>query len=1172
MIDHIQDRKSIIQALREEFVGPAPRGDEVDCSRSIEIQAVNDLYKSCRQKGSGEEIITRESPQIRYTAGVLFPYDLSRKDAESLQTSLNLTDEQNEESEDLTAEKSVPDPLTKDGLKDIQNIEKILVESHDKSDSGNLDITLSNSYRPSSVAVSFLAHVGKGAVLNVRFSGGRYTQKEVSHGSRKNIWWLRTPITCSAEFDLESAPGSCRSKINAKNLKSENPGNIKISIEVFVRPAPNGQTDSRLITVCVINRSKLEGLQRELSVFQSEFTACVVDEVSSFNILPYPKPLMTTRDEEEESLDLLYRHHETFAVGHGCSADWGEVAESRRVEWVKSESLPVTETPNITPDLTKAGGEAFSVSMAALAGLVDNDDGFRDLAELISMYENWIDEKQAEAQKIDHLHKSAAENHISQCRAFLGRMKTGLDHLASDPLSMRAFRLANRAILIQQLRSRRSSRIPEFDQSLKRLVFDESIPKIDELAEHSGRGRWRAFQIAFILAAVKSMADGRDAGRDIVDLIWFPTGGGKTEAYLGIASFAILMRRLRNPDDSGVEVLMRYTLRLLTAQQFLRASGLICALESIRRENVSELGEKEISIGVWLGGETTPNSRKDAVVELRSLKKGKKYDNPFMVERCPWCGAMMGPRDYTNRSNKAAPKLPGYEEAGGTIRFKCPDQNCDFADGLPLYVIDEDLYESPPSLVIGTVDKFAVLPWKAEARALFGIDQNGHRMTSPPGLIIQDELHLISGPLGSMVGLYEALVEELCTDKRNGSVVRPKIVCSTATIRRSADQIKALFGRSDSALFPPPGLEAGDSFFARFARDENGKLLPGKIYAGVLTQSAGSFETTVAQTMASLLQAPMSLKKEARDPWWTLVTFYNTLRELGTGLSLLQSHVPDHIRTILSRANLSPNHMRRLYNIQELTGRLKSGEVARSIGKLEVEVSANKDVYPVDVCLTSSIMEVGVDIDRLSLMMVVGQPKSTSQYIQITGRVGRKWNERPGLIVTIYPPSRPRDRSHFEKFRSYHERLYAQVEPTSVTPFSPPAIERGLHAVMAGYVLQFGNEQNVESPHPFPEALIQEFKSILDDRVTVVNEGAQSNFEKVFKRRSREWEKWERTKWSGSAASDDAPLLRPSGGYINPAFARISWPTPTSMRNVDAECQTDVYLGVLNEEVDNDAA
>ncbi len=1170
MIDHIQNRRLIIKALREEFVGPAPRGEEVDCTKPIQIQSVNDLYKACRQKGSGEEIITRESPQIRYTAGVLFPDFLSKDDALTFQTSLNLMDDQSEESDGSSPEGIVSDPLTKDGLKDLQNIEKSLVEQPDKPDASDLDITLSNTYRPSSTAVSFLAHVGHGSALKVKFSGARYEQKEVSQGSRKNTWWLRTPVACSAEFDLEAAKSAGRAKLTPVNSKSENLGNITISIEVFSRPAPSGEDDSRLITVCVINRSQRKGRERELSVFQSEFMATVEDKESAFNIMPYPKPSIRSLDDEEESLDLLYRRHETFAVGHGCSADWGEVNEFRRVAWVKSESLPVTETPNITPDLVMPNGEVFSVSMAALAGLNSLEDGLGSLRELISMYESWIQEKEAEAEKIEASYESAARNHLDQCWAFLDRMKSGLDHLVSNPLSMKAFMLANRAILIQQLRSRRSSRIPEFVSRSKRLVFSEPIPEIGELSEHQGRGLWRPFQIAYILAAVKSIADGQDVGREIVDLIWFPTGGGKTEAYLGIAAFAILCRRLKNPEDTGVEVLMRYTLRLLTAQQFLRASGLICALENIRREMVAELGKEEISIGVWLGGETTPNSRKEAILEARNLRKGKNYQNPFMVERCPWCGALMGPQEYTNRSNKAAPKLPGYEEAGGTIKLRCPDRDCEFADGLPLYVIDEDLYESPPSLVIGTVDKFATLAWKPEARALFGIDQNGERMSSPPGLIIQDELHLISGPLGSMVGLYEALVEELCTERRNGLTIRPKIVCSTATIRRSADQIKALFGRPDSALFPPPGLEAADSFFARFAKDENGKLLPGKVYAGI--HSTTSFDTTVARSMASLLEAPMRLEKNARDPWWTLVTFYNTLRELGNGLSLLQSYVPDHIRTILQRSNLSPTHMRRLYNIQELTGRLKSSEVARSIGKLEVEVSENRDAYPVDVCLTSSIMEVGVDIDRLSLMLVVGQPKSTSQYIQITGRVGRKWTEKPGLIVTIYPPSRPRDRSHFEKFRSYHERLYAQVEPTSVTPFSPPAIERGLHAVMAGYVLQFGDERNVESPHPFPEKLIHNIGKILSDRISVVNGTEKPNFEKLFKRRAEEWEKWERTSWSGSVASEEPPLLRTAGAYVSPAFARISWPTPRSMRNVDAECQTDVYLGTLNEEVDNDAA
>ncbi|MGC8659810.1 MAG: helicase-related protein, partial [Desulfomonilaceae bacterium] len=865
-------------------------------------------------------------------------------------------------------------------------------------------------------------------------------------------------------------------------------------------------------------------------------------------------------------LELLYRKHQTFAVGHGCSADWGNVNEDNRVQWVKSECFPTAEIPNITPEIKLPDGSDFSIPMSSLAGLNPEDDGFNALNRLIEMYESWIDEKDGKSSELDPCYCAAAEKHIEQCRAFLARMKSGLDHLRTDPASMKAFKLANEAILMQQLRSRRSSRIPEYFGKSKRLVFKEPFPEIDELNPPIGRGNWRPFQIAFILATVQSIAEGNDPDREIVDLIWFPTGGGKTEAYLGLAAFSILLRRLKDPQDRGVEVLMRYTLRLLTAQQFLRASGLVCALESLRRKHPQELGQNEISIGIWLGGDTTPNTRQDAITEHRKLKGGKRADNPFMVERCPWCGALMGPQEYSNRSGKGAPKLLGYERVENSIKFRCPDQTCDFASGLPFRVVDEDIYEEPPSLIIGTVDKFAQLAWKPEARAIFGIAPNGQRTFSPPRLIIQDELHLISGPLGSMVGLYESLVEELCTDRRNGNPIRPKIVCSTATIRRSSDQIKALFGRTQSALFPPPGIEAGESFFASLARGNDGKLLPGKIYLGIHTPSARSFDTSVAQSLAALLQAPMALPKDERDPWWTLVTFYNTLRELGSGLTLLQSHVPDHIKGILNRSNLNFGAMRRLYNIQELTGRLKSGEVARSIGKLETEVSDSKEVYPVDVCLTSSIMEVGVDIDRLSLMMVVGQPKSTSQYIQITGRVGRKWSEKPGLIVTIYPPTRPRDRSHFEKFRSYHERLYAQVEPTSVTPFSSPALERALHAVMAGYALQFGDENIVTSPLNPPDELIDNIRKMFLERILVVNPSEKTNLLRVFDRRTREWRRWERTKWTGATDADEAPLLRIAGAYINPAYAKISWPTPTSMRNVDAECQTEVYLGGLKEE------
>ncbi|MFA4845969.1 MAG: helicase-related protein, partial [Patescibacteria group bacterium] len=513
---------------------------------------------------------------------------------------------------------------------------------------------------------------------------------------------------------------------------------------------------------------------------------------------------------------------------------------------------------------------------------------------------------------------------------------------------------------------------------------------------------------------------------------------------------------------------------------------------------------------------------------------------------------------------KNVPRVWGYEESQGTIVFKCTDTACEFHRGIPVYVIDEDIYENRPSVVIGTVDKFAMLPWRPESRAIFGLDLNGERVSSPPGLIIQDELHLISGPLGSMVGLYEALIEEMCTDRRQDIPILPKIISSTATIRRYAEQIKALYAREDVALFPPQGLDADDSFFARYARFEDGTLKPGRVYLGIHAPGLGSLQTAQVRTFTALLEAPVQMPLQERDPWWTLMIFFNSLRELGTTLSLFQSDIPDWEKVFRQRTGLDFHQVRGMSNLREieLTGRLSSDKVPAMIDELEVSCSQN-ETRPVDVCLASSIIEVGIDIDRLSLMAVVGQPKTTSQYIQVTGRVGRKWQDRPGLIVTLYSASKPRDRSHFEKFRSYHEQLYAQVEPTSVTPFCRAVLDRALHAVMVAYVRQVGTEATVSSPWPYPKDMIKTFQDVLLPRITAVDPEEADSFDRVFRQRADEWRRWERTRWTASKSNDDIPLLIEAGVYVNPEWRQFTWQTPTSMRNVDATCQpriTGLYL------------
>jgi hypothetical protein len=449
-----------------------------------------------------------------------------------------------------------------------------------------------------------------------------------------------------------------------------------------------------------------------------------------------------------------------------------------------------------------------------------------------------------------------------------------------------------------------------------------------------------------------------------------------------------------------------------------------------------------------------------------------------------------------------------------------------------------------------------MLTWRPQAHALFGLTPSGERVTSPPGLIIQDELHLIAGPLGSLAGLYETAIEALCTDHRLDPPLLPKIVSSTATIRRFSDQIRALYARREAALFPPPGLDAGDSFFARYDHDR-----PGRVYAGIHAVSLGSVQTEWVRAFTALLQAPMPLDAEGRDPWWTILAFFNSIREMGTAHTLFQSDIPDYARVIWERQGTSREQRRYLRYVRELTGGLRSGEITDAISALEVKTTDDGGA-PIDVCLASNIIEVGIDIPRLSLMVVAGQPKTTSQYIQVTGRVGRL-RDRPGLVVTMYSPSKPRDRSHYERFRSYHERLYAHVEPTSVTPFSAPALDRALHAVLVAYARQQVGGSVAASPWPYPEDIVDTFRELLIRRTEIVDPEELENVLRVLERRGDQWRKWHRTRWDGHGSGEDTPLLRLAGTYVSPEDERHSWATLMSMRNVDADCEAEITTRYL---------
>jgi hypothetical protein len=1161
---HIENRDTVVLgALTSELMGPSTTGSELDCSGNLSFDTPAAAAGPWREKGTGQEIIVREAPGRRYGVGVLYPFGTVEEEVEG-ETEILQTDSADHAAEGRGAEQESDvrntDQISSVAIESIQSITTGASRNDSSSEPDDLAISAINAYRPSSMGITFLADLSGGATVAVSVSGGRYRQKKVLVAGKDRIWWIRRDWV--QEFKWAGGQLSGEQPVTLQGPQTSGDADFDLRVEVYSRPY--GSPTLRMLTVTLINRTTVgPGAFDQYCLFQAGFSVTVGTADGKAAVRPYPEPATRAVDEEERSINLLYRHSQTYAIGHGCAADW-----SKDRLRLAATCLPTFETPWISSDVRKADGSPLVVSMALLAGLRSGQDGFRELGEIIEAYGSWIAERKKEAASIDSAHRAAASNHLGKCDSALERMRLGLKYLRDDPIALEAFRLANKAILLQQVRGSREARSISYDERGRCWKIATPFPEITY--EGAGKGTWRAFQIAFLLMSMRSAVDGRVPDRKIVELIWFPTGGGKTEAYLGLSAFAMFVRRLRNPADAGVNVLMRYTLRLLTAQQFQRASGLITAMEYLRRAEAGQLGGAPFSIGIWLGDSTTPNKRSDAIHVHRDLLRGEKAaTNKFILSRCPWCAAQMGPFSAAAKLPRNVSRCPGYERDGPTISLKCTDSRCNFASGLPVFVIDEDIYERRPTLIIGTVDKFAMLAWEPKARSLFGLSTSGERDASPPGLIIQDELHLISGPLGSMVGLYEGVIEELCTDRRVDPPVIPKIVSSTATIRRYEDQVKSLYGRSSVALFPPPGLTAGDSFFATYERRQDGSLAPGRKYVGVYAPGLGSQQTVQVRTFSILLQSVQALPTKAeQDPWWTLLTFFNSLRELGTTLSLFQSDIPDYLKTLRLRYQIPAANARWIRNVLELTGRLRGDEVQDAIDSLDVTTgSANSKA--VDVCLASNIIEVGIDINRLSLICIVGQPKTTSQYIQVTGRVGRQM-DRPGLVVMLYGASKPRDRSHFERFRSYHERLYAYVEPTSVTPFSPPALDRALHAVMAAYARQAGGSEIAGSPHPYPEGLMGNLQELLRERVKSVDLNEASNLEKVFEMRARQWKRWQRIHWRGNPTVENTPLLRAAGAFAPQAVARVSWATPMSMRNVDAECEIEITQNYLHSEAVQD--
>lgn len=1195
-IDHIANRKKIAAALVAELMGPAPAGTLIDLTKPP-FEDKPWVYK-WDDDAEPEEILRGERPHLRYGVGVLYPKDTTVAATEAEQASPAVSDDVLEQPADSSEAREA---------KAFGELDSEADPLRDE-DEQELVIDSANKFQPGSFGVSFLVDLESVQSVIVMFNGGRYDPRDLSvyvptrHGVeaeeprafREQTWHFRRPVSLQCRIPASEIVKIVRGYAPSDHFELVNLEGLSVRVRCFVKQLPGHGDTERLLTVVAVNEST--GNRLAQCIYQSRFAVRLQSHTNQYvpGILPYPEA-EALESAEDDQFALLYRNCRTYAVGHGCAANWGEAIGGCVTE-VLAEPIPFFETPSTTSEITytDCDGKPVQVPEIEMNLLADPDrrtDAISALNELVDHYAAWESSIRQKAESVSSEFRATALTNLQRCRELVNGLRRGIIFLADDD-AYEAFRIANHAMLLQRYRSK----LPMRHRLVNGFGPHPPVPDLSGFPPTT----WRPFQIAFLLLAMRSTVLGSDEERNHVELIWFPTGGGKTEAYLGLAAIACIYRRRAMPSDAGTTVLMRYTLRLLTQQQLLRAASLVCALEYLRTGKYApQLGSTRFTIGLWVGGSVTPATRSDAIQALHGTLKGKRWEANFLIlTRCPWCGAEMKIEYPTQKKGV----VDGAIEMEQTVRYVCPDNLCHFnplnEDILPVEYIDEDIYDNPPTLVIGTIDKFATMHGdKARrARSLFGFadplgTEPAVRVSSPPSLIIQDELHLISGPLGSTAGLYECLVEELCIDARSGSRIRPKVVCSTATIRGYESQVSALYARKTTRLFPPSGIDAGDSFFAQYARDSKGSLLPGRLYVGVHPTGFTSGQTSRVRTFSSLLQAPVDLVsqyaacsaeescpysddqavcevkktsrecRKAQDPWWTLLIFFNSLRDLGNAISLFQTDMPDYRRVVRKRRGADMRRMRHAYQPMELTSRLRNTEIPAKLAALEVTRDSDKAAPP-DVCLASNIIEVGIDVDRLALMCVVAQPKTTSTYIQVTGRVGRSWKDKPGLVITIYAADRPRDRSHFEHFRSYHERLYAQVEPTSVTPYSQPLLERALHGVIAAYIRLLGTEPESASPRPFPE---EKYKAFIGKLIGRARKSGFTEEEETIASvallRMNMWKQKGPDVWIGD---DTTCLLQPATGNPlqeqrdNPPFA-----TAYSMRNVDAPCElraSDQYM------------
>lgn len=961
-------------------------------------------------------------------------------------------------------------------------------------DDDNEPISTTHFKLPSSIGISFYVQSDL-AWINLDVKWGDYSRTSEKRTGKDEKEHTRTVYT---RIPMEETV-----RVNFADFARTKDYQLVCDSNVHVHVSRIGLKGGySLVTAYVINKRSNPSNSAEAIMFQVELKAYAEDGSAVFIAEHICRKILATDEFYFEQRPILGR-------GRGCAAVWDTPVDGRTTS-VRSAFIPEYEFPGVSAALD--GFDRYFFSTFTMSAKAKKEETISKLNVLATSYENWINKTlvgNVRMQDADFKEKIGSTV-IERCQDALRRIREGIHLIETDEIAFEAFCFMNRVIFLQNSIKNYAKK---HGSGIECNFQDFINPK-----DPNNNFGWRPFQIAFILMNLAGIVDPTHEERKIVDLLYFPTGGGKTEAYLGLMAFVIANRRLRSEEggtynlDGGVTIMLRYTLRLLTTQQRDRITKMVVAAEMIRRQD-PRFGKEPISIGFWVGSGVTPNKFDEFEEKADRPQDAKSAKNHVCKQllTCPFCGKPLKEENFNIDIDRKS------------IEIYCSDKDCQFYRykndriPIPIYMVDEEIYGKCPTIILSTVDKFARLPWDVNTNALFGrVDRKcsrdgyvaigaehvRHNRTNslppstlenirpflPPELIIQDELHLITGPLGTVYGAYETIIENMCVHEG----IRPKYVVSTATIKNAEAQAKCLYARKNTTQFPSSGFEIGDSFFIREIPVEKN---PFRKYVGICAPGQ-SVKTALLRVYAIILQTAYTLSqqeefKDVIDPYYSLVGYFNSIRELGGAVRLLQDDIPKRIHRIKNKYGLGKQ--RYLNRNVEITSRMSSYKIPEKLNQLEITCTS-KDCL--DTAIATNMIAVGMDVDRLGLMVVTGQPKQNSEYIQATSRIGRAF---PGLVVTLYNAYRPRDLSHYENFTGYHSQLYRFVEGTTATPFSARARDRVLHALIISAIrLNYPNMANNPDAAAIGSLTTEQLgtvKKLIIDRLNIIKPSAISDAE-----------------------------------------------------------------------------